>query len=106
MQEIAAETVSSWKTVRRHIAYQKIPLRPQDSLLSRKNTIFGTVIIDGNSAVNDLETKAISYIKLLRNEGKTYRQIVAKLNKENIPARKSGARWHLKTVFKVLEKSD
>jgi hypothetical protein len=35
LQEIAAETVSSWKTVRRHLLYMKIPLKPLDRFNKR-----------------------------------------------------------------------
>ena len=106
MQEIAAETVSSWKAVRRHLLYLRIPLKPQDSTRSTMNTKFGTVIIDGSKRVEETEAKAISYITSLREKGCSFRQIVAQLNLEKIPTRKVGALWHIKTVYNVLAKSE
>lgn len=106
LQEIAAETVSSWKTVRRRLLYLRIPLKPQDSTRSTMNTKFGTVIIDGSKTVEETEAKTISYITSLREKGCSFRQIVAQLNLEKIPTRKVGALWHIKTVYNVLAKSE
>ena len=47
MQEIAAETVSSWKTVRRHLLYMKVPLKPEDRL-KKEQARFGFHLINGS----------------------------------------------------------
>ncbi|MBY0383670.1 recombinase family protein [bacterium] len=100
LQEIAAETVSSWKTVRRHILYSNIPLKPQDRLV-KDQIKFGFKRLEGRLENDAAEWQAIELILRLRKLGKTYREIVNELNIAGVPTRKIGGRWHLKTVYQI-----
>lgn len=100
LQEIAAETVSSWKTVRRNLLFMKIPLKPEDRL-KNEQIKFGFKRIDGELGSNIAEWQTIELILNLRKLGKTYREIVNELNTSSVPTRKTGGRWHLKTVYQI-----
>lgn len=103
LQEIAAETVSSWKTVRRHLLYMKIPLRTIDQMKLEPER-FGKQRVEGELVENSYEQATIEKIKKLRAGGLSIRNIVKILNDENVPTRKVGARWHIKTVFEVSKR--
>lgn len=49
------------------------------------------------------EQKAVASITTLKAEGLSLREIVARLNAEQVPAR--GARWHKTTVARILKKA-
>lgn len=103
MQEIAAETVSSWKTVRRHLLYMKIPLRTKDRLINEQ-VKFGSQRIEGQLLKHESEQAALEKIRMLRGQGFSIRKIVEELNRLRIPCRKEGAQWHIKTVYKILSR--
>jgi len=103
LDEIAAQTLSSRKTVRRYLLRYHIPLRPVDKL-SHEPEQFGKRRVGGMLRSDPTEQKAIEKPFELRKNGLSYRQIVEEMNRLAIPCRKSGARWHIKTVFKVLKK--
>ena len=104
LQEIAAETVSSWKTVRRHLLYMKIPLRTKDQLINEQ-VKFGFQRIEGQLLKHESEQAALDKIRMLRGEGFSIRQIVEELNRLRIPCRKVGAQWHIKTVYNCIQQS-
>ncbi len=104
MQEIAAEAVFSWKTVRRHLLCNKVPLKPKDRL--RKEQIkFGFERVEGQLQKNENEQATLRLMFDLRNQGLTIREIVKTLNESNTPTRTAGGRWHVKTVLKCLAKN-
>ncbi len=82
----------------------RIPLKPKDRTNQRSQR-FGTQIINGVPTVNSEETKTIEKLKELRAEGLSYRAIVDAMNKLDVPCRKPGARWHVKTVFDYIKRS-
>ncbi len=47
----------------------------------------------------------IEQVTLLRGQGHSYREIVSIMNDLKIPCRKSGVKWHVKTVFNALRRS-
>ncbi len=102
MDEIAGQTLSSRKTVRRYLMHYQIPLRPPDRLILEPEK-FGTRRIAGQLTSNPSELRAINQLKAFRKEGLSYRQIVEEMNRLNVPCRKKGAKWHVKTVFNVLK---
>lgn len=104
MDEIGVQTLSSRKTVRRYLLHYEIPLRTQDKLIIEQ-VRFGTRRVKGTLGIDPKEVNAILKIRELRNQGQTFREIVASLNNQNIPCRKQGAKWHLKTVFAVLKQN-
>lgn len=75
--------------------------RPQISVYEQ----FGTRRVNGVLVPDESERAAISTIQSLRDRGFTYREIVRILNEQAIPCRKPGARWHIKTVYKCLNKT-
>lgn len=101
LQEIAAETVSSWKTVRRNLLFMNIPLKLEDRLRKEQNK-FGFERVNGQRQTNESEQASLYAIHSLRRQGLTIRQIVDTLNDSGVPCRKHGARWHIKTVFNAL----
>ena len=103
MDEIAAQTLSSKKTVRRYLMHFQIPLRPQDRLILEPER-FGTRRVMGQLIESKKEVKALEKMTLLRDEGHSYREIVSILNDLKIPCRKPGAKWHVKTVFNCLNR--
>jgi hypothetical protein len=104
LQEIAAEAVFSWKTVRRHLLCNKVPLKPKDRL--RKEQIkFGFERVEGQLQKNENEQATLRLMFDLRNQGLTIREIVKTLNESNTPTRTAGGRWHVKTVLKCLAKN-
>ncbi|MBY0384702.1 recombinase family protein [bacterium] len=103
MQEIAAETVSSWKTVRRNLLYMKISLKPVDRLIKEPER-FGMRRVAGELVEDPNEQSAIEKIKTLRADGQSIRDIVKILNQEKVPTRCIGAKWHIKTVFDISKR--
>lgn len=102
MDEIAAQTLSSRKTVRRYLTEYGVELRTEDQPQIRAYEQFGTRRVDGASVPDEGERAAIATIQGLRDQGFTYGEIVRILNEKAIPSRKPGAKWHIKTVFKCL----
>ncbi|MGZ3742810.1 MAG: hypothetical protein ACXWRE_03720 [Pseudobdellovibrionaceae bacterium] len=102
MDEIAAQTLSSRKTVRRYLMHYQIPLRPPDRVISEPER-FGTRRVNGVLIDSPAELRAIEQMKLLRTQGHSYREIVVIMNDLKIPCRKRGAKWHVKTVFSCLQ---
>ncbi|MBX2996290.1 MAG: recombinase family protein [Bdellovibrionaceae bacterium] len=103
MDEIAALTVSSKKTVRRYLLHFGIPLRPQDEVRPLKQERFGMRRVNGALVVNKAEATTLARMHALRNQGRSIREIVDILNDLKIPTRKRGAKWHVKTVFQCLK---
>ncbi len=103
LQEITAETVSSWKTVRRHLMFSNIPIRKSD-LRFKPIQRFGMAVVDGEIAISQMEQQALKRLKSLRSSGLSYRKIVETINQEKVPCRKSGGRWHIKTVFEFINR--
>jgi len=99
LDEIAAQILSSRKTVRRYLLHYQIPLRPPDKLVFEPER-FGTRRVNGVLLADTKENKAIDIIRELRQEGRTYREIVEILNDRKVPCRQKNDRWHVKTVFK------
>lgn len=102
LDEIAAQTLSSRKTVRRYLVNFEILLRPPDRLI-REPEKFGTRRVMGQLIESKKEVKAIEQMTLLRGQGHSYREIVSIMNDLKIPCRKAGAKWHVKTVFNALK---
>ena len=103
--QIAIETLSSIKTVRKYLTSFGIELRPEDRLQPRMYERFGTKRVKGKLVPSLPEQKAIIKMKALRATGHSYREIVAILNELKFPCRKRGAKWHVKTVYKCLNQS-
>lgn len=103
LDEIAAQTLSSKKTVRRYLIHNGISLRPSDQVINVPEK-FGTRRVKGRLLPDTSEQAAIEKIKALRNQGCSYREIVKILNDEAVPCRKEGASWHVKTVYKAINR--
>lgn len=101
MDEIAALTLSSRKTVRRYLMHYQIPLRPQDRLILEPEK-FGTRRVNGILRADPKELKAIETLQELRGRGLSYREVVEEMNRLKVPCRKAKAKWHVKTVYKIL----
>lgn len=93
--QIAAETFSSKRTVKNWIKLYKIPLKIGDLVN------FATIPFGATKIEQDTRTKIIE----LREQGLSIRQIVEVLNLLETPTRAPGAKWHNKTVLKVLQRS-
>ena len=46
--------------------------------------------------------ETLDYIQSLRDEGDSFRKIVARLNDENVPTARGGQHWYLSTVRSAL----
>jgi histidyl-tRNA synthetase len=103
LDEIAVLTLSSRRTVRQYLIHYQIPLRPKDRLIQEPER-FGMRRVDGELTEDLQEMMTLNKLHALRKQGCTYREIVKTLNDLNIPCRKSGAKWHLKTVFNYLQR--
>ncbi len=103
LDEIAALTLSSRKTVRRYLLYYQIALKPEDQLILGQE-FFGARRVKGVMTADPFEMAALAQMKDLREQGCSYRTIVERLNTLKIPCRKPGAKWHLKTVHNILNR--
>lgn len=78
----------------------KIPLKQEDRLLVR-GLRFGETRVGGQIFEEKLQVENLKKMKALRDQGFSYPKIVEALNTLGIPSKKGG-RWHLKTVYEVI----
>ena len=97
IDRIAIETFSSKRTVKKHLLGFGVPLRIED-LQNKAVLPYGCY----KNFKND-ELSIRDYIFTLKQKH-SIREIVEILNTLKIPTRKTGSRWHIKTVFNVCKR--
>lgn len=98
--EIGDLCFSSKRTILNWFCQFKIPLRPEDVPL-RRGLRFGEKRIRGQIIENTAQIKTLHKMRELRAKGYSYPQIVEVMNSLKIKAM-NGGKWHLKTVYEVL----
>lgn len=61
---------------------------------------------DGVRVQDDAMVARVRYVAQLRAEGLSLRAIAARLNAEQVPTKRAGGRWHLRTVEVALQAAD
>jgi hypothetical protein len=81
-----------------------LDFRADDDLPEIKQTQFGLRRVCGELVESPEESETLTKMKALRNQGYSYRDIVQILNSLMVPCRNNGAKWHIKTVYGVLNR--
>lgn len=101
--QIAAQTFSSKKTVVKWLQGLSIPLKPED-IPATSQTPYGFKRVHGRLVSDAKEEQNVQRLLELKKKGLTYREIAETMNSLKIHPRKSGGKWHLKTIYKILSR--
>lgn len=89
-----------------------IAQRITDSLNRRKQTgkvycrsVYGYKNVDGKLVEDIVEQQVITLMQVMKDEGKTLRQIAEYLNIQHYPLPRNAKTWHHSTVDKILKNS-
>lgn len=105
ISQIAAETFSSKKTVKKYLVRVGVPLRARDQD-GNYRIKYGQKNINGHIVDDKVEQETLRIITSLRDHGHSVREIVAIAQSLNLPTKKIGSRWHIKTIFSLLKRQD
>lgn len=103
INQIADLTLSSRSTVIKYLNAAGIPIRSEEQ--RRGGSAFGERKVNGRYVQNQTELVLIEKMRLLRNQGLTYRQIAEVLQGLSLPAKRKG-RWTGRGVLKILNSAE
>jgi len=99
INQIAELTLSSRSTVIKYLNEAGIPIRDEEH--RRGGSAFGERKLNGRYIQNQTELVLIEKMRLLRNQGLTYRQIAEVLQGLNLPTKRKG-KWTGRSVLRIL----
>ena len=99
--QIARLTFSSRQSIMKYLRTFEIPLRPEDSRIS-KALPFGMKRVGLKVVASRGELAAISLMRALRARGLSYDDTASELNKRRVQTKRANAKWYASSVRKVL----
>ncbi len=101
INQIAALTMSSRSTVKKHLVAAEILIRTEEHRLGR--AIYGKRKVNGRFVPNHKELQLMEKIKTLKGQGMNAQQIANLLQGLDLPT-KRGGKWTRKVVASILKR--
>jgi hypothetical protein len=105
--QIAREIRCSRATVIEHLHEFDIPIRDTPAHRQRRGQIpYGMKMRNGKLVEQKGEQEIIEKLRIMRSEGKTYRELVVWLKFHNVKTKNRKSQWDRPTIYKILRRTN